>query len=87
MRFAQFTKRTDAPTLIRCLMATLEYFGGAPRAVLTDRMKSVLVRVEGGAAQWHADFGDFVASLGITPRVCLPTRPRPKARSSAPSGC
>jgi transposase len=27
MRFACFTKRTDAPTLIRCLMATFEYFG------------------------------------------------------------
>src|SRR5262244_676805 len=72
MRFACFTKRADAPTLIRSLMAAFEYFGGLPRAVLTDRMKSVLLRVENGTAQWHAGFSDFVASLGITPRVCKP---------------
>src|SRR5690348_14769871 len=38
MRFVTFAKRTDTPTLIRCLMAAFEYFGGVPRAVLTDRM-------------------------------------------------
>jgi transposase len=80
MRFACFTKRTDAPTLIRCLMATFEYFGGAPRAVLTDRMKSVLVRVEDGTAQWHTAFSDFVASLGVTPRVCRPYTPQTKGK-------
>ncbi len=80
MRFACFTKRTDAPTLLRCLMATFEYFGGAPRAVLTDRMKSVLVRVEDGTAQWHTAFSDFVASLGVTPRVCRPYTPQTKGK-------
>ena len=83
MRYACFTKRTDAPTLIRCLMATFEYFGGAPRAVLTDRMKSVLVRVEDGTPQWHNAFSDFVASLGVTPRVCRPYRYRWRSEQCA----
>jgi len=80
MRFACFTKRADAPSLIRSLMAAFEYFGGLPHAVLTDRMKSVLVRVEDGTAQWHAGFSDFVASLGVTPRVCKPYTPQTKGK-------
>src|SRR5262249_19124533 len=57
-----------------------EYFGGLPRAVLTDRMKSVLLRVEDGTPQWHAGFSDFVASLGVTPRVCKPYTPQTKGK-------
>jgi transposase len=80
MRFAHFTKRADAPTLIRCLMAAFEYFGGLPQALLTDRMKSVLLRVEDGAPHWQAGFADFVASLGVTPRVCKPYTPQTKGK-------
>ena len=32
------------PTMIRCLMEAFLYFGGLPKAVLTDRMKSVFLR-------------------------------------------
>ena len=80
MRFACFTKRADAPTLIRCLMATFAYLGGLPTSVLTDRMKSVLLGVEDGALQWQAGFSDFVASLGVTPRVCKPYTPQIKGK-------
>ena len=76
MRFACFTKRADASTLIRCLMAALEYVGGLPQRVLTDRMKSVLVGTEDGVLQWQREFSDFVASLGIAPQVCKPYRYR-----------
>ena len=30
MRFVTCTKRAGAPSLIRCLMAVFEYFGGTP---------------------------------------------------------
>jgi transposase len=80
MRFACFTKRTDAPTLLRCLMAALECFGGLPQSVLTDRMKSVLLGVEDGQLKWQAGFSDFVASLGVTPRVCKPYTPQTKGK-------
>lgn len=80
MRFACFTKRADAPTLIRCLMAAFEYLGGLPTSVLTDRMKSVLLGVEDGALQWQAGFSDFTASIGVTPRVCKPYTPQTKGK-------
>jgi transposase len=54
MRFVTFAKRCDGPTLIRCLMEAFEYFGGLPKAALTDRMKSVLlVEMEGKIPRWN----------------------------------
>ncbi len=80
MRFVTFTKRSDTPTLIRCLMAAFEYCGGVPRAVLTDRMKSVLLEIEDGTPTWNPLFADFVASLGVAPRVCKPYVPQTKGK-------
>lgn len=80
MRFVTFVKRTDAPTLIRCLMEAFEYFGGLPRAVLTDRMKTVLLEMEAGRPHWHPVFSDFVSSLAVAPRVCKPYTPQTKGK-------
>lgn len=80
MRFVTFVKRADTPTLIRCLMTAFEYFGGVPRTVLTDRMKSVLIEMEAGVPRWNPAFADFVASLGIAPRVCKPYVPQTKGK-------
>jgi transposase len=80
LRFVTFVKRTDAPTLIRCLAATFEAVGGLPRAVLTDRMKTVLLDMETGVPHWHPRFQEVVTALGITPRVCKPYTPQTKGK-------
>jgi transposase len=80
MRFVTFVKRTDAPTLIRCLVAAFEAFGGLPRAVLTDRMKTVLLEMETGTPKWHPRFQELVQALGISPRVCRPYTPQTKGK-------
>jgi len=80
MRFVCFVKRADTPSLLRCLMATFEYVGGVPRAVLTDRMKSVLVGMEDHTPCWNPLFADFMASLGVAPRVCKPYVPQTKGK-------
>lgn len=85
MRFVCFAKRADTPTLLRCLMAAFEYLGGVPRAVLTDRMKSVLVRMEDHTPCWNPLFADFMASLGSLLGSVSPIPHRRKARSSAAS--
>jgi hypothetical protein len=54
MRFVTFVKRCDVQTLIRCLMEAFEYFGGLPKAALTDRMKSVLLEMEDKTPRWNA---------------------------------
>jgi transposase len=80
MRFVTFAKRCDCPTMIRCLMEAFEYFGGLPKAALTDRMKSVLVEMEDKTPRWNARFADFMASIGVAPRVCKPYKPQTKGK-------
>jgi transposase len=80
MRFITFVKRCDTPTMIRCMMETFEYFGGLPKAALTDRMKSVFLAMEDDVPQWNPLFADFMASLGVAPRVCKPYKPQTKGK-------
>lgn len=81
MRYVTFVKRCDTPTMIRCLMAAFEYFGGLPKAALTDRMKSVfLEEVDGSLPKWNPLFADFMASLGVAPRVCRQYSPQTKGK-------
>src|SRR5712691_3937219 len=81
MRFVTFVKRCDTPTMIRCLMEAFEYFGGLPKAALTDRMKSVLLlEMEGKVPRWNPLFADFMASIGVAPRVCRAYTPQTKGK-------
>jgi transposase len=80
MRFITFVKRCDTPTMIRCMMAAFEYFGGLPEAALTDRMKSVFLEMEDEVPKWNPLFADFMASLGVAPRVCKPFKPQTKGK-------
>jgi transposase len=80
MRFVQFSKRCDTPTLIRGLMRACEYFGGLPKVALTDRMKSVLVDMDGQTPVWNPRFADFAASVGLSIRVCKPYTPQTKGK-------
>ena len=80
MRFVCFTKRCDAPTLIRCLMHACAYLEGMPLLVLADRMKSVLLQMDGNTPQWNPLWADFLAAIGVTPRVCRAYAPQTKGK-------
>lgn len=80
MRFVVFVKRTDTATLLRCLMEACEYFGGLPRTMLTDRMKSVLLEMDGRTPIWNPRFAEFVAASGVAPRVCRAYTPQTKGK-------
>jgi len=40
--YIEFTKRCDIHSFLRCMLNTLEYFGGVPKTMLTDQMKTVI---------------------------------------------
>src|ERR1700724_1127717 len=80
MRFVTFVKRCDTPTMIRCLMEAFEYFGGLPRAALTDRMKSVILEMDGKTPKWNPIFADFMACIGVAARVCKSYTPQTKGK-------
>jgi transposase len=80
MRFVIFTKRCDVATLIRCLLLACEYFGGLPGTMLTDRMKTVLLEMDGPTPVWNGVFADFMAAIGVAPRVCRAYTPQTKGK-------
>lgn len=80
MRFICFTKRCDTPSLIRCMLDACEYFEGLPKTILTDRMKSVLVQMDGNTPQWNSQFADFLTAIGVTARVCRAYTPQTKGK-------
>jgi transposase len=81
MRFVVFVKRCDTPTMIRCLMEAFAFLGGLPQVALTDRMKSVFLQeADGHQPVWNPLFADFMATLGVAPRVCRPRKPQTKGK-------
>lgn len=80
MRFVVFTKRCDTPSLIRGFMLACEYVEGLPTAILTDRMKSVLLSMDGSTPQWNGQFADFLTAIGVTARVCRAYTPQTKGK-------
>lgn len=85
----RFFRRQDMQTLIRGLEAAFEYFGGVPRELLFDQMKSVIVRDlrgEGGQLIENAEFLRFSAHWGFRPRACRPYRAQTKGKVERPIG-
>ena len=47
-RYVEFTKRCDLKNLERCILNAFEYFDRVPDVVLTDNMKTVVLKHEAG---------------------------------------
>ena len=81
MRYVEFTKRCDMHSFLRCMMNAFMYFGGIPKVVLTDRMKTVVLGIgDNLKPRWHPRFEDFAASFGFIPKVCRVRRPQTKGK-------
>lgn len=80
LRFVCFMKRCDTPSLIRALMEACEYFEGLPKTFLTDRMKSVLLQMDGNTPQWNPQFAEFLSAIGCSARVCRAYTPQTKGK-------
>jgi len=79
--YVEFTRRCDIHSFLRCLAHALEYFGGAPKVVLTDRMKTVLLGInDDRTPNWHPLFQDFALTAGFIPRVCKARKPQTKGK-------
>jgi transposase len=79
-KYAEFTKRCDLYSLLKCMVNAFEYFGGIPETVLTDRMKTVIIGSEAGKPIWNSQFSDFAADIGFVPKVCKPRKPQTKGK-------
>lgn len=79
--YVEFTKRCDIHSFLRCLINALEYFGGVPKTMLTDQMKTVILGMgDDRKPRWHPLFEDFAAAIGLVPKVCRVRRPQTKGK-------
>ena len=54
---------------------------GVPATVLTDNMKSVVVRRDAdGRPVWQADYAEFMGVVGFRTRLCRPRHPYTKGK-------
>lgn len=82
-----FYPRQDLRTLIRGLESAFRFFGGVPRELLFDQMRSVVVsdrRDDGGRITENAEFLRFAHHWRFRPRACRPYRAKTKGKVERP---
>lgn len=79
--FEYFTTSCDEATLLACHVLAFEYFGGVPREILYDNMKTAFI--------WNNEAGQFEVNThllalsvhyGFIPRRCMVRRPQTKGK-------
>jgi transposase len=79
--YLEFTVSTDAAWWLRCHVHAFRYFGGVPRVVLHDNLKTaVLDREADGSVVWNPRYLDFADYYGFIPRPCRPYRAQTKGK-------
>lgn len=79
--YLEYTTSLDTGWFLRCHQHAFAYFGGIPREVLHDNLKSaVLSRDEEGNIHWNPRYLDFALAYGFRPRACHPYRAQTKGK-------
>jgi transposase len=79
--YLEFTVSADSAWFLRCHLHAFHYFGGTPREVLHDNLKTAVVaRGMDGTIHWHPPYLDFARYYGFTPRACQPYRAQTKGK-------
>ena len=82
--YVEFTTSTDATWWLRCHVHAFHYFGGVPKVVLHDNLKTaVLSRDADGTVHWNPRYLDFADYYGFTPQACRPYRAQTKGKVEA----
>jgi transposase len=81
MMYVEFTTEGDTGSFMRCHQHAFEYFGGVPREVLHDNLKSAVIdRDADGTIHFNTRYLDFALATGFTPRPHQPYRPQTKGK-------
>jgi len=81
--YIEFCEDERLETLIRCHENAFAAFGGVPREVLYDNMKTVVLERNAygaGRHRFHPGFLDYAGHAGFLPRLCRPYRARTKGK-------
>ena len=81
--YVEFVTDERMETLLGCHERAFYFFGGIPREVLYDNMRTVVTdrdRYGPGLHRYNRTFLDFAHHHGFVPRLCQPYRPRTKGK-------
>ena len=84
--WAQFVMHQDLPTVLRCHMEAFAHFGGVPREILYDRMKTAVLGEADGkqGIVYNAKLLACGAHYGFIPRACQAYRAKTKGKVERP---
>lgn len=80
MKYAEFTFSQDQEHVFQCLINSFKYFGGVPKTVLFDNMRTVTDGREQGIVKWNQRFAAFAMYYDFTPKACKPYRAQTKGK-------
>lgn len=81
--YVEFVSDERVETLMACHEHAFLAFGGVPREVLYDNVKTVVLERDAygrGRHRFHAGFRDFASHHGFRPRLCQPYRAQTKGK-------
>lgn len=81
--FVKFATSERFEVLRECHEEAFAFFGGVPREVLYDNMKTVVVERNGygeGRHRFHRGLWDIARHFGFVPRLCRPYRAKTKGK-------
>lgn len=81
--YVEFVTSTRLPVLLACHANAFVFFGGVPRLVLYDNMKTVVIEREAYGRNLHrfqAGFLDYARHCGFAPKLCRPYRAKTKGK-------
>lgn len=81
--YVEFVEDERLDTLIACHQEAFAFFGGVPKAVLYDNMRTVVLGRDAygpGIHRFQPGFRDFAHHNGFVPRLCKPYRAQTKGK-------
>jgi transposase len=83
MTYVEFVDNQRLETLLCCLSHAFDYFGGTPKQVLFDNMKTVVIQRNAygeGQHRFQSGLWDFAKHYGFIPKLCAPYRAQTKGK-------
>jgi transposase len=78
LTFIEFTLSQRKAEFYRSLVRALEFFGGSPRAVIFDNLKTAVLNGSGRAACFHPEFLALCGTYCVQPIACARRDPESK---------
>lgn len=81
--YVEFVDNEKLETLIACHQNAFEFFGGVPKIVLYDNMKTVVIKRNAygqGQHKFQDTLWDYAKHMGYIPRLCKPYRAKTKGK-------